>query len=463
MDAITLEEAAEAIQGTLFHKKNIKVSSIAIDHRAISPNCLFFAIQGDRFDGHDFVLPAYEEGAVCAVVERELATLQPYILVDNTRRALLDLAKFVRRKFSGTVVGITGSVGKTTTKEMVYDMLSQDFSTLKTEGNLNNAIGLPRTLCKLDRHYQAAVIEMGMSMPGEISALSQTARPTIGIITTIGTSHIQQLKSRENILRAKMEILDGMAAEAPLIVNADNSYLADLSSGIYFPPVASRRLITCGIENEEVQYRAVDITADEHNTYFQILHEKGSIPVHLPMIGEHHVRNALLAFAAAMEAGVSERKAAIALENYHAVGMRQNIRYARGMTIIADCYNAGPESMAASLRTLSQIPCEGRRVAVLGDMLELGDYASDLHVEVGKCAAKLKIDALFYYGNYGKEVMSGADSVPKKERYADKEELTYDVSRYLKQGDVVLFKASRGIRLETVLYDLFGELFIAKD
>lgn len=460
MDAITMQEIATAIHGTLFHEKPGKIQDISIDNREIVPGCIFFAIRGEHFDGHDFVHSAYDNGAVCTVVEREIATLEPYILVEDTRRALLDLGRDARRRFAGTVVGVTGSVGKTTTKEMLHSILSKKFETLKTQGNLNNAIGLPRTLCNLDKNYQAAVIEMGMSARGEISALSQTAIPNIGVITTIGSSHIQQLKTRENILRAKLEILDGMPPDAPLIVNADNYYLANLSSGMYVQPIKENRIIRCGIQNKNAEYRAENIRSDEQSTYFDLVHNQTVTHIHLPTLGEHHVMNAMLAFAAGERAGVSAQQAAIALEEYRTVGMRQNVRFANGMTIVADCYNAGPESMRAALHTLSQIHCEGRRVAVLGDMLELGEFSPQMHQEIGETAAKENINALFCYGSYAKWILKGADSVPRKEWYAEKEEMQRDLKRYLKPGDVILFKASRGMRLETVIESLFPQLSI---
>lgn len=450
MEQISLTQAADAVHGVLKNPAERIIRSIVIDNRQVEEGCLFVAIQGDRFDGHDFIPSALEAGAVAAVSSRELFIDAPYILVEDTRQALLDLGRFCRKQFQGIVVGVTGSVGKTTTKEMIATALSAKFRTLKTQGNLNNEIGLPKTLFGLDSGYQAAVIEMGMSHAGEISRLTKTALPDIGVITNIGVSHLENLGSRENILKAKLEILDGMELKAPLILNGDD----DLLRGLSFP---GRPVYFCGIENQEADCRAVDIDATGFETRFTILYKEESTAVRLPAIGLHNVMNALFGYLVGRLDGIPGDRIAEALTGYRPAGMRQNTRQVGGMIVIEDCYNASPDSMRAALTTLCQVPCQGRRVAVLGDMLELGEVSRQAHFDVGKLAREFQLDGLFCYGTMAEQIARGAEGIPHLVYDADRQSLTQKLSDYLHPGDAVIFKASRGMRLEEIIHALFGE------
>ena len=336
---------------------------------------------------------------------------------------------------------------------MIALVLAAKYHTLKTAGNLNNEIGLPKTLLQLTADHTAAVIEMGMSHFGEISRLSQTAQPTIGVITNIGYSHIENLKTQEGILKAKMEILDGMAEDAPLIVNGDDPLLRPLKQGL------TRPVYTYGIQNQDADAWATDIEEQDGTTTFS-LHSKqlGTFAVTLPCIGVHNVMNAMAAFCVGCCADLSPQQICEALAQYHTVGFRQNITKRGAYTVLADCYNASPDSMKAALSVLDQLPCEGRRVAVLGDMLELGEMSQQLHELVGTMAAASKVQQLFCYGDQALHIARAASNLGASAFHTDdRVELCCAVRAYLRPGDVILFKASRGMRLEDCIAEIFRQ------
>ena len=450
METFTVREAAAAL-GSAFDD-DTKLSDVCIDTRSITPGCLFLAIRGDRFDGHDFIEKAFALGAVAALSERPVRSGKPVILVEDTRAAFVALARWYRLRFALSLVGVTGSVGKTSTKEMIYAVLSQQLKTLKTEGNLNNAIGLPRTLFRLDGSYEAAVIEMGMSDFGEISLLSRTACPNIGVITNIGVSHIETLGSRENILKAKLELLDGMASDSPLILNADDDLLSTLGDSL------DRDIIYFGIDNTGAEVRAVDILEQNTTTQFGILYYGRRIEAKIPAIGLHNVRNALAAFCVGLTLDIPAEVIVRGLAAYEPSGMRQHIVQKNGVTVIEDCYNASPDSMKASLDVLSSIPCEGNRVAVLGDMLELGEISDGAHYEIGRLTAMSGADVLLCCGEKAEKLRDGAlDAGMKKVYYfTEKRALSHFLAQNLQSGDAVLVKASRGMRFEEILEDAFS-------
>ncbi|MCC8111531.1 MAG: UDP-N-acetylmuramoyl-tripeptide--D-alanyl-D-alanine ligase [Ruminococcus sp.] len=435
-----------------------EICCVSSDTRDLPKGCLFVALKGDRFDGHDFVEKAIAAGAVAAVTERQIGTL-PCLVVEDTGRALLDIGAFYRQKFSPILVGITGSVGKTTTKEMIACVLAFQYKTLKTQGNLNNEIGMPKTLMRLETQHEAAVIEMGMSHFGEISRLSRAARPTIGVITNIGYSHIENLKTQEGILQAKLEILDGMEEDAPLVVNGDDKLLSPLKRELFRP------VITYGMYHAKADVQAVDIVRKPHSTMFSILTPVGKkYPVTLPCAGEHNIMNALAAFCVGRFAGIEPEQICQTLKNYQTVELRQNI-YRRGAyTIIADYYNASPDSMKAALSVLHDLPCKGRHIAVLGDMLELGEMSRQLHTLVGEMVAEFEVDALFCYG---KESFYLAQRAAMQEipvyHTDDKQELCRVIRQFLRPEDAILFKASRGMHLEDCISVIFEHEEEAKD
>ncbi len=442
-----LSEIAAAVEGRA--QGRIEVTAICTDTRAIEPGCLFICLKGDRFDGHDFVEEALAKGAAAILCSEPLSLAAPQVWVPDTGVALLRLAAYYRRKFTLPVVGLTGSVGKTTTKEMVFAVLSQKYKTLKNEGNLNNAIGLPLTVFRLDASYEAAVLEMGMADFGEIAALTRVAQPDIGILTNIGVSHIETLGSRENILKAKLEILEGMAPDAPLLLNLDDPLLQTVRD-------TGRPMITYGIHNPDCQYRGVNIAHEGLSTHFELAYNGKRSTVTLPTVGEHNVYNALAAFAAGQFLGVPPDLAAQGLQGYEPAGMRQRIRDYQGITVIEDCYNAAPDSMRASLGTLRDLPAR-KRVAVLGDMLELGEIREQAHRDVGAFAADCKPDALFAYGEAAAGYIEGAAKAgfTHCRHFMEKEALTGALLQTLAEGDAVLFKGSRGMKLEEVIQRLY--------
>lgn len=450
MIPMTFKETAQAVKSSSMLEGSY--DCICTDTRKITPGCLFIAIKGENFDGHDFAAKAVESGAKAVICEKDCGLGENQILVENTRLALLDLAGHYRSKFDIPVIGITGSVGKTTTKEMTHAVMSSKYNTLKNEGNLNNEIGVPLTLFRLDKTHEAAVIEMGMSGFDEISRMTKAVRPDVAIISNIGVSHIEKLGSREGILKAKLEILHGMKEDAPLILNGDDDMLVTADAGAH--PV-----IYYGVENVNSFFKAFDITSKQSETEMSVGYTGGSGRVSLPFPGRHNVYNALAAVAAGMQFGIDVQDGLNALKNYVPAGMRQRINKKCGITFIEDCYNASPDSQAAALAVLAGMNAE-RTVAVIGDMLELGDVSRDAHYGVGKKAADNNIDAVFTYGERSLETAKGASDggVADVRSFDDKNELSNELSSYLREGDAVLFKASRGMKLEDVIYSVYETL-----
>ena len=456
MESMKLTEIASVLGADPSGYSDTEITNVTIDSREAGEGSLFIAIKGDRFDGHDFVTDVLSKGAAAAVCGRPIEGVPEnrIICVSDTRLAFLALAKHYRQKFDIPVVGLTGSVGKTTTKEMVAAVLSQKYRTLATQGNFNNEIGLPKMCFRLDSSYEAAVFEMGMSGFGEISRLTGTALPTVGIITNIGVSHIEMLGSREGILKAKMEILEGMSPSAPLIINGDNDLLPKGVEGIPNP------VVVCGISCENADCRAENIEQHSDAMRFVINYRGSRYPVVLPAIGMHNVYNACIAFACGMLLDVSPEQAVKGLSEYVPTGMRQKIVRRGGITVIEDCYNASPDSIKASLRVLRDLECT-RRIAVLGDMKELGSYSRAAHLDCGKAAADNGIDLLFAYGPEAKAYVEGTEGkVPVALHFDDKRDLVIKLCSLLQEGDAVLFKASRAMKLEEAIesvYEVFGE------
>lgn len=452
MQKIKLSEIAEAVGGTL-HGEDGEIISVSTDTRTIEKGSLFVCIKGENFNAHLFASQAAEKGAVCVMAEEKAECECSVIYVSSTRQAQLDLARFYREKFLIPVVGITGSVGKTTTKEMISCVMEEKYKTLKTEGNFNNDIGVPRMIFRLDESYGAAVLEMGMSALREISVLTKAVRPTCSVISNIGVSHIENLGSRENILKAKLEILEGMEEGSTLFVNGDDDMLSGVESDDF-------NIVRYGIDGENLDYSAINIFQDNEKTEFDIEYDGSSYQkIILPTIGLHNVYNALAAFAVGIHHGISPEECASALEKYVPSGMRQKIVRKNGIIFIEDCYNASPDSQKASMNALMLI--DGKRhIAVIGDMLELGSYSERAHREVGEYAAEKNVDILF---TYGKEAEFSADSARKAglenvNVFTDKTLLAEKLLETLEEGDVVSFKASRGMRLEEVIKKVYEGL-----
>lgn len=449
MKQLTLKQIAGAMGGTLVPPVDGSVDQVSTDTRSIPKGSLFVAIRGERFDGHDFIPQALEAGAAAAVSSRPIEGVGPLILVDDTRKAYGRLAAWYRSQFPLFLVGVTGSVGKTSTKEMIYTVLSQKMQVLKTKGNLNNDIGLPKTLLELDGSCQGAVIEMGMSHFGEISYLSRICRPTLGVITNVGVSHIENLGSRENILKAKLEILDGMEPGSKLILNRDNDMLATLYGKL-------DNALWFGIDSPG-QVSAKDLTQSGTETLFTVCWQGKEYPARLPVLGTHNVYNALAAFLVGIQAGMEPEQIVESYGRYENSGMRQRLSEYDGIKVIEDCYNASPDSMQSALSVIGSIPCQGRRVAVLGDMLELGERSAQFHRQVGEMAAGAGIDQLVCFGEESAQICEGArqKGFCQVSHFLDKKTMVSYLEETLKKGDAVIFKASRGMRLEEAIEMLF--------
>ncbi|MEG2813357.1 MAG: UDP-N-acetylmuramoyl-tripeptide--D-alanyl-D-alanine ligase [Oscillospiraceae bacterium] len=424
------------------------INKICIDTRKIEENSLYIPIIGENFDGHNFIDQALLSGAKISLSQRKDMNYKTneIIIVDDTRQALLDLASYYRSLFSLATVGVTGSVGKTSTKEMIYTILNAKAKTIKTLGNFNNEIGMPLTMFRLEKEYKYGVFEMGMSSFGEISKLSKVCRPNMSIITNIGVSHIENLKTQDNILKAKLEILDGMESDAPLILNADDEYLKNVDTQTEHP------VIYYAINNLSADVRATNIKKENMQTTFEICYFGKTIKAQIPTVGIHNVMNALAGFCVGLVAQINPQQIVDAMKWYKNDGMRQNFSNVDGIIVIKDCYNASPDSMNSAIDTITSIDCKGKRVCVFGDMLELGDFSNEAHLEVGKNVARANIDLLICYGEKSSEIKRGAVMVGMKNvvYFTDKVLLKEYISENLQKGDAIIYKASRGMKLEEI-------------
>ena len=430
------------------------IGLVTTDSREVCPGCIFVAFPGERFDGHDFAAKALEEGAAYVVLNHpvEGVPAERVVISPDSYHAMMVMGANYRSQFHPKVVGVTGSVGKTTTKQMTYAAIAGFGNTIKTEGNQNNELGLPRTMFRIGKETQYAVVEMGMSHAGEIERLSKCARPDVGIITCIGVSHIGNLGSQENICKAKLEICAGLPEGAPLVLNGDDPFLRKAVLPDHVRPV----WFSLGDENADVC--ALSIQQDEKGMSFVLEdHEEGTFLVKIPAMGRHNVANALAAYCAATRLGLNARRVIAGLADFEQTGMRQKVVHARGVDVIEDCYNANPDSMKAALAMFREYPCK-RRFALLGDMLELGDISRAAHEEVGRQAVENKVDYLVTYGEQAKRiaVVAAAKGLPTlhADTYAQAAEALLNK---MQPGDALLVKASRGMALEKVLEIFYKE------
>lgn len=445
----TLQWAARQIGGRLVEADGDRlVRSVTTDTRLVAPGALFVALRGDRFDGHDFAAEAVDKGAVAVLSQRQASDYAqplPLLVVPDTYQALLSLAGAYRGLLPVRIVGVTGSVGKTTTKDLIAAVLSQKMKTAKTQANLNNHIGVPRTLFDMTGQETAAVVEMGMNHFGEISALTQAVRPDIAVLTGIGVSHIENLGSRENILQAKLEILEGMAPEAPVILAADNDLLGALET------LGNHRIIRTSALGAPAQVTAEQIRQDAAQSSF-VLCRNGvaQAAVTLPAAGLHNVQNALLAAAVGFEFGLTGEEIARGLAAYEPSGQRQKLSRHGDVTFIEDCYNASPTSMLAALQVLSVQP-KTRAIAVLGDMLELGSLSAQAHRDVGRAAAQC-CDLVFCCGCMAEQIAQSAQENGCTSLYfKNREDCAAALINRLRPGDCVLFKASHSMQFEKII------------
>ncbi|MEA3545708.1 MAG: UDP-N-acetylmuramoyl-tripeptide--D-alanyl-D-alanine ligase [Thermodesulfobacteriota bacterium] len=443
-----LERIARITDGDFLGRKvNCPLSGISTDSRNLSLGSLFVPLHGERFNGHDYLSQAVKNGAAACLSDEVVAGLSvPVVRVADTLRALGDIAAVYRLQLNGPLVAITGSTGKTTTKEMLATILEQGAPGLKTAGNFNNLIGLPLTLLRLEQEHQWAVLEMGTSALGEIERLTEIAQPTIGIITNIGAAHLETLRGLDGVSRAKGELYAGLRG-GTAILNLDDPRVACL-------PVANGvKKLTYGL-SEQAQVRAETIEDETTGVSFDLLHAGQRHRVQLAIPGRHNVANALAAAAAALVMEVPVEQVVTGLAQFVAISGRMDLSpLPCGGLLLDDSYNSNPLSANAALDTLASLSGKGRRVAVLGDMLELGEDSIQMHEELGARAAGV-VDLLFGIGKFAPDLCRGAEAAGMKPEHvtvlADAAAAIDDLQGQQRAGDKILVKGSRGVRLEQV-------------
>lgn len=457
MKELRVKDILQICDGRLIcGNENEICSDFSKDTRQIRAGDVYVGIKGDNFDGSLFYEEALKQGAKVCLLEEIETSEEVYkqykdvtiVIVKDTIEALQKLASYKRSMYDIPVIAVTGSVGKTSTKDILASVIGTQYKVLKTEGNLNNHIGLPLTILKLKDHT-ALVVEMGMNALGEISKLTNIAKPTICVITNVGTSHIGNLGSRENILKAKLEILEGMKKEGTLVINNDNDLLNQWNKNNNIYNVA-----TFGIENNS-NVMAKQIELKEYYSQFIVDTNNEKLNVKVPVGGKHFVYNALCAITVGELLNIPYKKILNGIENFELTKNRMDVKKNKdNVTIINDCYNANYDSMKAAIEYISKINAK-RKIAVLGDMLELGEYSKDLHEKVGKEVANNKIDLLITVGKETQYIVSSAvEQGINKENifsYKTNEEAIKKLKEILKEGDAVLIKASNGMRFNQIV------------
>jgi UDP-N-acetylmuramoyl-tripeptide--D-alanyl-D-alanine ligase len=438
----------------------LKIRGISTDSRKLRRGDIFFAIEGERFDGHDFVRDAFRRGAIACFVKidwfrrnRDKFRGKVLIAVDDTIKALGQLANIYRRKFDIPVIAVTGSNGKTTAKEMIADVLSQKYRVLRTRGNLNNQIGVPLTLFRLRKSHQVAVIEVGTNHFGEIRYLCEIAEPDHGVITNIGRAHIEFFGDRFGVAKAKGELFDFLSKRDGFIfVNLDDDMVVNISRKV-------RRKLTYGFSggaDVEGEFISLDSFARPE---FMVRYDGREVRVKLRVPGRHLISHALSAFAVGLKFGIPLSRIKRALTSFRSFPGRMEVIKIKGITIINDSYNANPDSVTAGLKTLSEIRASGKRIAVLGDMFELGGESISAHREVGEMVIECGIDYLFTIGEYMRNAYEVAlRKIRHAIHFSDKELLVFHLFEIIGRGDVILVKGSRGMRMEEVVDMLIKKL-----
>jgi len=420
---------------------------VSTDSRSVRPGDVFFALKGDNFDGHKFVGEAFQKGAAAAVVEdvsEPTGPGKPVILVPSTLTALGDLASAWRMSFPALkLAAITGSNGKTTTKEMSAAIVSLKFNTHKNTGNFNNLIGLPLTLLELNNSYERAVVELGMNDFGEIKRLAEISRPDVGTITNIGRAHLEKLGGLDGVARAKGELVERFSPDNVFVVNLDDPRVGEIASR------TDSKKLTYGIKNEKASLRAKDITQDGTAGIRFVMSLMGKdMPVRINGIGLHNVMNALCAAGIGYSLGCGPDEIKAGLEGFKPGKMRLEVlKSPAGFGIINDTYNANPDSIRSAVNELVTLAGAGRSIAVIGDMLELGEASRSEHRALGEYISQAGVDVLVAYGNFGTDVVEGAGKGVHAKTHAEAASAVAEAAR---EGDVVLVKGSRGMRMEEV-------------
>lgn len=448
MEKLSLQEIVRATDAQTNSAENIFFNGVTTDSRKITPGVLFVALKGENFNGEDFAQDALNKGAAAVLVSKTAPEISGVTLrVDDTLKAYRQIAGSWRERFQIPVVAITGSSGKTTTKDLTAAVLSGLGKVCKTTANFNNEIGVPLTLLEINETHRAAVVEIGMRGLGQIESLAHYVKPNIGIVINVNETHIEILGSVENIARAKSELVQAIPTGGAVILNADNSYTAAMKNLV----ADNVRLLTYGLDN------AADLTAENISisgslTSFTLNYGGEKYQIEIPIIGRHNVSNALAAIAAGLSVGLSVDEIRRGLSALVTTKMRFEVIRRDGITLVNDAYNASPASMRAAIRTVAEV-YDSRKIAVLGDMLELGKIAPRVHREVGRELAEQGFDTLIAFGELGKYIASGAEYAGLKNTYTvdTHEAAAKKILEVVRQGDVILFKASHGMHLEKIL------------
>jgi UDP-N-acetylmuramoyl-tripeptide--D-alanyl-D-alanine ligase len=462
MFEITLDELTKVVCGEIQsgpYAENWLVQGISIDSRNIEKGNLFIAVPGERFDGHQFVNEASDKDAMAVVIAKEkmhaitaeIFNKTAVILVDDTKKALRDIAGWYRQKFDLPTVAVTGTNGKTTTKDMIAEVLSSKFKIVKSPQSYNNLVGVPLTLFQLNSSSEALVLELGMSSPGEIGILTRLSNPNVGVITNIGPAHLESMESLEKIARAKFELPDNMSSTKTLVLNADDHILVNRIK----QRKTDETVISFGIK-KKADFSADKIEANgDGNVSFRV---NKSILINLRLIGWHNVYNALAAFAVGNLLGVDQQKIKESLEKCTPSKLRMELIQIGNIRVINDSYNANPVSMEKALETLKNMKSPGRKVAVLGDMLELGEEALDLHLEVGRKVAQSEVDLLLTVGTLARFIGEGAKEAEMSPQailsFENNRHVSFYLLENLKDGDLILVKGSRKMKTEEIVLSL---------
>jgi UDP-N-acetylmuramoyl-tripeptide--D-alanyl-D-alanine ligase len=448
---LTVEDILKATGASLAGSSDVRCEGVCIDSRVLVPGHLFVAITGVHFDGHQFVADAAAKGASAAVVSKDVdcPDWMPVVKVKDTERALGDIASWWRSRFDVPCIAITGSNGKSTTKEMAFAVASELGEVLKTEGNFNNLIGLPLTVLRWEERHRAAILEMGMNAPGEIARLTEIARPNIGLITNVTSAHLEKLHSIEAVARAKGELFAGMGGDAVAIVNDEDPWVVKMAAA------HKGKKIGYGMKNSS-DVRFLHMETDGLDTTELAFSVRGKeYETRLPVPGAHNVMNALAAIAIGVALNIDPAVAAKRISSFRPMSMRfERIQLANGVRLVNDSYNANPGSMRAAFRTVGAAKRAGRFIAVLGDMLELGGDSAKLHRQLGADAVEMGVDMMMVAGNFAKDVVAGAVDAGMKPSsaaaFGDVEEIASKLLSTIGAGDVVLVKGSRGMKMERV-------------
>lgn len=460
MENLKVYEILKYVGGTLIYGDiNTPVSSVAISSKDVNKDALFVPICGEKSDGHDFINDALNNGAVCTLTQKDCNFIQgkTYIKVDNTKKALQDLAYHYRKRFNIPFIGVTGSVGKSSTKEMISAALSINHNVLKTKGNQNSQIGLPLTMFRIENKHDIAVIEMGISEFSEMDRLAKIACVDRAVITNIGISHIENLKTRENIRNEKLKIIlkSSNQNQKTLFLNGDDPLLFELKNSNELFNNQNIKKVFFGL-NENCDYKAKDIKMADNKTLFTLVCDMGEFNIEVPAIGIHNVYNALAAIAVGIDLGIDINLIKDGLLTYKNLSMRQEIHKLADITVIDDSYNASPDSIKSGINVLKQV-AENRCIVVLADMLELGNESKNAHYNLGKYCVENNIDIIITIGNEAKNIALGALDTGKdaivKSFNENKDACDY-LKSIIKKGDTILVKGSRGMRTDIIVKDL---------